>query len=326
MAIDAKVSFIGMMEKELAGVLTVEQMEKLRKTTVGLLDQFEMSEIRQDDLQEDDLLDCYLSAMKVQCRSPKTIARYEYIIRKMMDSVKVPTRRITVYHLRNYLAAEKERGVNDSTLEGLRQVFSAYFNWLQRESLIERNPTANLGPIRVPKKQKKIYSEVDLEKLSRECETPRDRALIAFLASTGCRVSEVTGLNRDQVDLERLQCVVHGKGNKERTVYLDEVAGMLLREYLEGREDCNPALFCSRRESRLATNSVRVILNKVAERAGVEHVHPHKFRRTLATNLARRGMPVQTVAKILGHDQIDTTMEYVVLNDADVKNEYRRYA
>lgn len=326
MAIDAKVSFIGMMEKELAGVLTVEQMETLRKTTVSLLDQFEMSEIRPEDLQDDDLLDCYLSAMKVQCRSPKTIARYEYVIRRMMESVKVPTRRISVYHLRNYLAGEKERGVNDSTLEGTRQVFSAYFNWLQRESLIERNPTANLGAIKCAKKEKKRYSEIEIMKLIDSCAGVRDRAIIHFLSSTGCRISEMTQLNRDDLDLEKLECVVHGKGNKERTVFMSEVAGEMIRAYLMTRKDTEPALFIGIRNERLQPNGVRMMLNTLAGKAGVEHVHPHKFRRTLATELTRRGMPIQEVARILGHEKIDTTMRYIAMNKDQVKADYRRYA
>ena len=326
MAIDAKVSFIGMMEKELAGVLTVEQMEKIRKTTVSLLDQFEMTEIRQDDLQEDDLLDCYLSAMKVQCRSPKTIARYEYIIRKMMEGVKVPTRRITVYHLRNYLAAEKERGMMDSSLESIRQVFSAYFNWLQRESLIDRNPTANLGAIKCAKKEKLRYTEIELARLNQCCGNMRDRAILQFLSSTGCRISEMTGLNRDDIDLERLECVVHGKGNKERMVYLSEVAGMMVREYLMSRKDDLEALFIGQRKERLQPGGVRMMLNELAAKAGVEHVHPHKFRRTLATELTRRGMPIQEVARILGHEKIDTTMRYIAMNKDQVKADYRRYA
>ena len=326
MAIDAKVSYISLMEKELAGVLTVEQMEKVRKTAVSLLDQFDMTEIRQDNLQDDDLLECYLDAMKVQCRSPKTIARYEYIIRRMMESVKVQTRRITVYHLRNYLAGEKERGVSDSTLEGTRQIFSAYFNWLQRESLIERNPTANLGAVKVAKKEKKRYTEIEMSLLNQCCESKRDRAIINFLASTGCRISEMTGLNRDSIDLERLECLVRGKGNKERTVYLSEVAGMMIREYLDTRRDDNEALFVGQRHERILPGGVRIMLNKLAEKAGVEHVHPHKFRRTLATELTRRGMPIQEVARILGHEKIDTTMRYIAMNKEQVKADYRRYA
>lgn len=326
MAIDAKVSFIGQMEKELADVLTVEQMDRMRTAAMGLLDHFEMTELQMLDASDDDLLECYLSALQVQCRSEKTIERYKYVIGRLMDFVKVPTRRVTVYHLRNYLAHEQKRGMMDSSLESIRQVFSAYFNWLQRESLIEQNPTANLGAIKCAKKEKKRYTEIELARLNQCCETLRDKAIIQFLSSTGCRISEMTGLNRDDVDLERLECVVHGKGNKERTVYLSEVAGLMIKEYLDTREDDIEALFIGQRRERLQPGGVRMMLNELAARAGVEHVHPHKFRRTLATELTRRGMPIQEVARILGHEKIDTTMRYIAMNKEQVKADYRRYA
>ena len=326
MAIDAKVSFVGMMEKELASVVTVEQMEKIRTAMVSMLDRFEMTELKMLDADDDDLLACYLAAMQVECRSPKTIARYEYILKRMMDFVAVPTRRVTVYHLRNYLAHEKKRGIADSTLEGTRQVFTAYFNWLQREALIEKNPTANLGAIKVAKKEKKCYTAVELEKLNMSCETKRDRAIVNFLSSTGCRICEMTSLNRENVNMERMECVVHGKGNKERIVFMSDVTAMLLREYLETRTDSNEALFVNRFGDRLKPGGVREMLNRLAITAGVEHVHPHKFRRTLATDMSRHGMQIQEVARILGHEKIDTTMRYVVLNNEDVKASYRRYA
>ena len=166
----------------------------------------------------------------------------------------------------------------------------------------------------------------NMEKLKQGCKSKRDRAIIAFLASTGCRVSELTGLDRDMVDLDGLECVVHGKGNKERRVYLDGVTGMLIRAYLAERQDFNPALFVNRYHDRLKADGVREMLTRLEKETGVEHVHPHKFRRTLATNMARKGMPVQEIARILGHDKIDTTMQYVMLDDDDIKYRYRKFA
>ena len=326
MAIEAKVSFLTKAEARLTSELTVEAMGKVLSALAEVLDGYEMHEIVSGDDRNDDLLDCYLAALKIQGRSQKTVDRYAYIIGKLLQAVGVPVRQITVYHLRNYLAAEKDRGVADSTLEGKRQIFSAYFNWLQRESLIDKNPVANLGTIKCAKKQKKIYSEVEIEKLKMNCKTLRDRAIISFLESTGCRISEVTGLNRDSVDLTRLECVVHGKGNKDRTVYLDAVTGMLISDYLASRKDDSEALFVGLRGERLLPNGVRYMMTELAKHAGVDHVHPHKFRRTLATNLARHGMPVQEAAAVLGHEKLDTTMKYVVLDSEDVKNAYRRYA
>lgn len=326
MAIDAKITFMQQMEKRLGSIVTANDMSGIMEAMSDVLQGYEMRSITRWNEEQDDLLQCYLSAMNVECRSQKTIARYEYEIKRMMKFVKVPTRQITVYHLRNYLQAEKARGICDSTLEGIRQIYSAYFNWLQRESLIERNPTANLGSIKVAKKEKKTYSETDIEKLVRGCKTLRDRAIIYFLASTGCRISEMTGLDRANVNTDTLECVVHGKGGKDRTVYLSQVAGMVLKEYLDARKDNSPALFAGRATDRIKPNAVRAMLMALAKECGVEHVHPHKFRRTLATELSRHGMPIQEVASILGHEKIDTTMEYVVLNKDDIRSSYRRYA
>ena len=323
--IDAKISFVEQLKEELKDQLTMEQISRMMSAAYRILDRFEMSEIPDEETETDDMLNSYVSALKVECRSQKTIDRYVYIIGKLMEFAKVPTRRVSVHHLRNFLTQEKERGICENTLEGYREIFSAYFNWLQRESLIDKNPCVNLGVIKVPKKEKKTYTDAELERLNWFCGNIRNRAILHFLRSTGCRISEVTELNRDAVNLEALECVVHGKGNKERTVYLDEVAGMLLQQYLNERKDDVPALFVNRFGDRLKPGGVRVMLNELAEKAKVEHVHPHKFRRTLATDLTRHGMPIQEVAKILGHEKLDTTMKYVVLNKDDIKASYRRF-
>lgn len=326
MAIDAKVSFMNQLQKELTSTVTVEQMEQIHRTVLSIMDHFDMRELQMTDANDDDLLECYISALQVQNRSELTIRRYRYVIGQLMEYVKVPTRRITVYHLRGYLAHEKDRGVKDSTLEGTRQVMSAYFGWLWREGLIEKNPMGNMGAIKVAKVQRKIFSETDIEKLVRESKTIRDTAIIHFLSSTGCRISEMTSLDRNSVDLERLECVVHGKGDKERTVFLSPVAGLTLSEYLNSRTDDEPALFIGIRKERMQPNGVRSMLKQLAKAAGVDHVHPHKFRRTRATELCRHGMPIQTVCRLLGHEKIDTTMTYVNVEKDDVKSELRRYA
>lgn len=301
-------------------------MGKVLSALADQLARFEVEQVDAGPSQQDDLLDAYTAAMQIQGRSEKTIARYTYLIRRMMAAVKVQTREITVYHLRQYLSDEKARGLSDRTLEGTRQVFSAYFNWLQREGLIKANPTSNLGAIKCQKKIRMTYSEIDIERMKFGCKSLRDRAIVAFLLSTGCRVSEMTQLDRTDVDLASLECVVLGKGNKERTVYLDPVAGMLLKDYLASRADLYPALFIGKGTERITPQGVRYMLRKLEISTAVAHVHPHKFRRTLATNLIRHGMPIQEVAAILGHDKLDTTMQYVVLDKTDVKNAYRKYA
>lgn len=326
MAIEAKASFIDLIRKRLAPEVTAEAMPRILAGISEVLHDFEMEEHAAEGLGTDDLLDQYLAALRVEGRSQKTIDQYAYVIERLIKGAGVPPGRITVHHIRAYLAKEQMRGIQEGTLEGNRQIFTAFFNWLQRENLIEKNPTANLGAIKRPKKQKKIYSEIEIEKLNQNCSQVRDRAIIAFLEHTGCRVSEMTELNREDIDMEKLQCIVHGKGDKERKVYLRPVAGMLIREYLDGRKDDNPALFIGKTGERLQPGGVRIMLKRTAKRAGVEHVHPHKFRRTLATEMTRHGAQIQDVAAILGHEKLDTTMKYVVMNDTDIENAYRRFA
>lgn len=325
MAIDAKVGFLNETERRLSTEVTADVMARVRSILADIMEQYDILDVSGSD-ERDDLIECYIDALRVQGRSEKTLARYRYVIGKLLDYLKIPVRKITVYHLRNYIAYRKQNGIKDSTMEGEREVFTAYFNWLQRESLIDRNPTANLGTVKCAKKEKKTFTEIDIAKLNSGCKTVRDKAILNFLSSTGCRISEMTELDRTSVDFNSLECVVHGKGNKERVVYLSQVAGMYLKEYLFQRTDSDNALFIGMRDERLQPNGVRIMLKTLANKVGVEHVHPHKFRRTLATELSRKGMPIQEIAKILGHDKIDTTMQYVVLNKDDVKASYRKYA
>ena len=291
-----------------------------------ILNNFEVNQISVPQLDKaDNLLQSYTSAMRIQGRSEKTITRYVYIINRLLKSAGVYTKQITVYHIRMYLSEEKERGISDSTLEGYRQVFSAYFGWLQRECLIQHNPTANLGVIKIKKKVVEVYTEVDIENMKYHCDCLRDRAIIEFLASTGCRISEMTCLDKSDIDLVNLECKVLGKGNKERTVYLSQVGAMLLEKYFSERSDGCSAVFIGKGTERISPGGVRAMLNKLSEKAGVCHVHPHKFRRTLATNLIRRGMSIQEVANILGHEKLDTTMRYVLLNKNEIKASYQKY-
>ena len=320
---EPKLNFLSTVEQELEKILPAAEMNGVMRVVRNALEGFELGQ-KEEHGGEDDLLEMYTAALAVQGRSRKTIDRYAYIIQRLTRETGVPAGRITVHHIRAWLAKEQARGIRDTSTEGYRQIFTAYFGWLQREALIEKNPTTNLGAIKCAKVRKEAYAEVDIEKLKRECRNPRDLAIILFLRTTGCRVSEAVGLNREDVDLANLCCVVRGKGNKERKVYIDSVTGMALKEYLDSRTDAEPALFAGRR-GRLLPGGVRYALKEVAKRAGVENVHPHRFRRTLATSLSRHGMPITEISKLLGHDKLDTTMKYVVTSDDTVRDSYRRY-
>lgn len=329
MAIADKQVLIKNLETELGDVLTVTQLNAVLQTIGEQLTNFEVEQHATDEMGSMDLLDAFIGSKRVEGRSEKTLERYHYILTRLMKAVNAPMSRINVYHLRSFLAKEKERGISDNTLEGYREIFSSVFGWLHSEGLIQTNPCANLSTIKVAKKVRLPYSDVDMENLRDGCTNDRDKAIVYFLRATGCRISEVCGLDRDDVDLDRLECKVLGKGNKERTVYFDSVTAMVLRRYLASRTDDNPALFVSaKRKTRMMPGCVRYVLKEIEHASGgsLSNVHPHRFRRTMATGLINAGMPIQDVAAILGHDKIDTTMQYVYQSKDGIKSAYQRYA
>lgn len=328
MSIADKSVLMKALESKLGEALTVVQLTQVLRTVGEELTKYELIRTAEEDFGSTDLLQAFLDAKRVAARSEKTLERYKYLIQNLLDDVRVPVSKINVHHLRGYLSKEKARGIGDSTLEGFREVYSAFFGWLYKESLIQSNPCTNLEPIKVPKKVRTPYTDVDMQYLAEGCSNDRDRALMYFLHATGCRVSEVCALDRTAVDLTARECKVHGKGDKERTVYFDAVTAMMIKRYLDSREDDNPALFISKkRKQRMDGNAVRFILKDIEAKSGgsLTNVHPHRFRRTLATDLIDSGMPIQDVAAILGHEKLDTTMKYVYLSNENIRSAYQRY-
>lgn len=328
MSVAAKQQFLNHIEQQMKDQLAVSAMNALIDVINTEFGWYELERIcdTTPDMAYNDFLDAFLAAKKLEGRSEKTIAHYKYILCRLLADVCTPIPEITVFHLRGYLMKRKTKGVADKTLEGERTVFSSFFGWLHKEGLIKINPCANLSSIKCPKIVRLPFNDVELEKLRIACQTTRDRAILFFLLSTGCRISEVCALNREDIDFAHSECIVYGKGAKERPVFMDEVAAMYLRKYLSERLDDYPALFIGKGTERMTPHGMRKMLSTTAERAGVDNVHPHRFRRTLATNLIARGMPIQEVAAILGHDKLDTTMTYVHLNRDDVHNSYKKYA
>lgn len=326
MSLEIKVSFLRELEEKLSSRITASDLSSAMTAVSDVLEHYEFSRVFNEEKGFGiDLIEAFLSALKVQGRSEKTLEQYKLTLNRLMSDLGIPIRSVTVYHLRSWLSKEKERGIADMTLKGNRWCFSSFFGWLWREGLIQKNPVDNLGTIKTQKKVKEVYADVDIEKLKQACTSQRNLAIVAFLLSTGCRISEVTQLNRNDIDFQNMEVIVLGKGNKERTVYIDAVTAMHLKNYLNSRKDINNALFAGKR-GRLTPNGIRMMLNNLAAAAGVEHVHPHKFRRTLATMLIAHGMPIQEVAAILGHEKLDTTMEYVRMDKTSVKNSYKKYA
>lgn len=326
-----KESFLIDLERELSDKITATALRSVMSTAADVLQHYEFSRmLRINESFSMDLFETWINAMKVQNRSKKTIEQYKGVVSKLLRDINTPIRNITVHHIREWLVKEEARGISDQTRENDRQVLSSMFGWLWREGLIERNPINNIGAIKVQKKVREPYTEVEIETLKESCKKSRhplrDVALVSFLLSTGCRVGEVVGIEKNDIDFQNKEVVVLGKGNKERTVYFDDVTAMYLKRYLEDRQDLCPALFLSSRMSPLTIGGIQDMLRRRGASANLQDVHPHKFRRTLATTLIAHGMAIQEVASILGHDKLDTTIKYIKLDRESIKNNYKKYA
>ena len=310
-------------------ILTVAQTNEIMRILVEQLDGYTVEANLSNDAAGDgsyDLVSAFFDAKEIEGRSPKTLKYYSGVIKRFRKEVNVPLKKITVYHLRAYPKNYLKTGITDTTAKNVRSVLNSFFKWLYNEHLIDNNPCDNLGTIKCQQTVKPPYSETDLEKIKESCKTDRNKAIVMFLMSTGCRIDEMCSLDKDAINFEAGECIVHGKGNKERTAYLDSVALLYLKRYLDSRTDDIPALFIGQRKERLLPDGVRRMLRELQKRCGVERVYPHKFRRTLATNLINRGMPIQDVAAILGHAKLDTTMRYVYIDRRTLKNAYQKYA
>lgn len=328
MSVETKQAFVKGIVQKMSDTLTYSEMNTLtaaleRELSVYQLDRTENVNA---DVDAQELLTEFLAAKEVEGKSSKTIEHYRYILTRMLRDINLPIRDIMVFTLRRYLAKLKQDGMQDVTIEGIRSCISSFFGWLHRENLLPTNPAGNLAPIRCEKKVKKPLTSVDIEHLKECCVNIRDRAIVSVLLSTGCRISEICGLNKDSVNFSTRECTVHGKGNKQRVVYIDDVTAMLLRRYLMSRMDASEAMFVGKGSSRLTPGGIRRMLNHLAMHAGVTNVHPHRFRRTLATTLVDHGMSIQEVATLLGHEKLETTMKYVYVNQTAVKNDYMKYA
>ena len=323
MSVAAKAELKHDIEEEIGEFLTVKQTRNVSKCVDNVLQKYDVEQIQAGEVNTD-MIDAFLDAKRVEGRSPKTINRYSYMLERMLIGIGKPIETISTVDLRAYFAAEKERGISDRSIDGMRSIYSSFFRWADQENMIRKNPVVNIGPIKYRKEIRIPLSNAEMERLKRSCDNTRDLTIICFLACTGARISEVVALNRDDIDFDKLEVTVLGKGNKERTVFFDDVTAELLKKYFDERDDDDPALFAGKR-GRYTPGGIRALLNQIGDRAGVENVHPHRFRRTLATNLINHGMPIQNVAYILGHANVNTTMTYVFVDKMNVENEYRRY-
>lgn len=277
---------------------------------------------------EQDLLALFLTAKEVEGCSPKTIAYYEATLRHMNAALAKPYTQVESDDLRRYLNDyEVNRGSSKVTIDNIRRIMSSFFSWLEDEDYIVKSPVRRIRRVKTVQVTKEVLSDEELEVLRDACESKRDLAIVDLLASTGMRIGELVRLDRKDVDLHERECLVMGKGNKQRPVYFDARAKLHLTEYLASRADNSPALFVALDSSarRITVGSIELRLRGLGRRAGINRVHPHKFRRTLATHAIDRGMPIEQVQKLLGHAKIDTTMHYAMVNQNNVKASHRKY-
>ena len=275
-----------------------------------------------------ELLSTFLDAKRVEGCSEKTIRYYENTLNKLFAGLDLPVAQIKTEDLRTYLSDyRKKTNCSKGNIDNLRRIFSSFFSWLEDEDFILKSPVRRIHKVKSEKQVKETYSDETLEALRDGCSCLRDLAMIDLLSSTGIRVSELVGLNRADVDFEGRECVVFGKGSKERPVYFDARTKVHLKNYLDSRDDENPALFVTLQNphDRLEISGVEIRVRELGRKLGVGRVHPHKFRRTLATKAIDKGMPVEQVQRLLGHSKIETTMEYAMVDQSNVKISHKKF-
>ena len=311
-------------EQALLGHLNNFQMEQLHRVLVHVLD----APATQTNDEERDFLPVYIAAKRVEGCSDKTLHYYESTITNALSSINKPVKQITTDDLRLYLDTYQQRNnAGKVTIDNVRRVLSSFFSWLEDEDYILKSPVRRIHKVKTGKTVKETYTDEALEIMRDHAENIRDLALIDLLASTGMRVGELVQLNREDIDFENRECIVFGKGDKERKVYFDARAKIHLQNYLAERSDENPALFVTlqRPYDRLKVSGVEIRLRDLGRRLNIPKVHPHKFRRTLATMAIDKGMPIEQVQQLLGHQSIDTTMVYAQVNQSNVKISHRKY-
>lgn len=310
---------------EMADFLNVSQMKKLQEV---LIQTFSENKSEQKPIENREYLRLFLDAKRVEGCSIRTLHYYRETVEALMQTIRTSVRKITTEEIRKYLADYQMKGrCSKVTVDNIRRNLSSFFSWLEEEDYILKSPMRRIHKIKTRQQVKEVISDESIERLRDTCRCVRDLAMIDLLYSTGIRVGELVNLNRSEVDLEARECVVFGKGDKERRVYFDAKAKLHLQEYLASRTDDNPALFVTldAPHSRLKISGVEIRVRQLGRRLGLDRIHPHKFRRTMATRAIDKGMPIEQVQKILGHSQIDTTMQYAIVNQNNVKSSHRRY-
>lgn len=327
-----KEKIINEIEQAMLPFLDNYQLKKFHEVLVNSLWNVELINTepdRSDDEPDNNrLLDMFLSAKRVEGCSEKTLRYYRTTIVKMFSTIDINVTHITTENLRQYLADYQQTSTcSKGNIDNIRRILSSFFSWLEDENYIMKSPVRRIHKIKTAKQVKETYSDEALEIMRDNCGNLRDLAIIDLLASTGMRVGELVKLNIADVDFENRECIVFGKGSKERPVYFDARTKIHLRNYIASRTDTNPALFVSLLApyNRLEISGVEIRLRMLGRRLNIPKVHPHKFRRTLATKAIDKGMPIEQVQRLLGHNKIDTTMEYAMVDQTNVKISHRKF-
>lgn len=310
---------------EMAECLNISQMKKLQEV---LLKTFSEKEVFKEVTSNTEYLDLFLDAKKMEGCSARTIQYYRTTIEKLLISIKTPVRKMSTEEIRHYLVDYQQ--INDCskvTVDNVRRNISSFFSWLEEEDYILKSPMKRIHKIKTKQQVKETISDEAIEQLRDHCGCIRDLAMIDLLYSTGIRVGELVNLNITDVNFEARECIVFGKGDKERKVYFDAKSKIHLQQYLDTRKDNNAALFVTLDApfNRLKVSGVEIRMRKLGRRLNMNRIHPHKFRRTMATRAIDKGMPIEQVQKILGHSQIDTTMQYAIVNQTNVKTSHQKF-
>lgn len=310
---------------EMADYLNVSQMKKLQEV---LLKTFAGEGVARADVSNEEYLQLFLDAKQIEGCSERTIQYYRMTILKLFSDITTPVRKITTEEIRHYLVKYQQiNNCSKVTVDNVRRNISSFFSWLEEEDYILKSPMKRIHKIKTKQQVKETISDEAIEQLRDNCNCLRDLAIIDLLYSTGIRVGELVNLDISDVDFEARECIVFGKGDKERKVYFDAKAKLHLQEYLNKRTDTNPALFVTLDApyDRLKISGVEIRMRRLGRALHMEKIHPHKFRRTMATRAIDKGMPIEQVQKLLGHSQIDTTMQYAIVNQTNVKTSHQKY-
>ena len=310
---------------EMAEYLSISQMKKLQEV---ILRNFNENEVEKKEISNDNFLKMFLDAKRIEGCSERTLNYYRTTVEHLISQIETGVRKISTEEIREYLSNyQKRNSCSNVTIDNIRRNISSFFSWLEEEDYILKSPMKRIHKIKTKTVVKNIISDEGIEKLRDNCKEKRDLAIIDLLYSTGIRVGELVNLNIEDIDLEGRECIVYGKGDKERRVYFDAKAKVHLKEYIDARTDNNEALFVTLDEphNRLKISGVEIRLRKMGRMLDLDRIHPHKFRRSMATRAIDKGMPIEQVQKILGHSQIDTTMQYAMVTQSNVKTSHQKY-